>query len=297
MPISDADARILPLKVIKASVAARCILGAILVCALIAPTPALANPSDTGSDVWALIIGINHHQGKTRTNIGAVGDAVAFQELLSRKGWPAGHVRVLTDFEATAPAIREGMQWLVDNCAATSYCLFHYSGHTKQMATGGDGERVHEYLWPSDNRWISDTEFSGYMRQLRGYSWIDISACEPAGFDDGISNPRRLFTAAAQESEKGFEHSGWHESVWTGLLVDKGLLQGESDTNGDGLNSLEDALSFAIPQAPQVTSRNKPGPQHPYRSGGEETQWFTSGPGGAAPAAPARSCFLGIFCS
>jgi hypothetical protein len=255
------------------------------------PTTALASPFNHGDDRWALIIGIDHFQGKTRPNVGSAGDAHAFSELLRRKGWREDRMRVLIDSAATADAMRSGMQWMVDNCGPGSYCVVHYSGHTKQMNSGGDGEALHEFLWPHDNRFISDTEFGSYMRQLRGYAWVDISACEPAGFDHGISTPRRLFTAAAQESEKGFEDPGWSRSVWTGLLVDQALLGGQGDTNGDGHVTLREAIDYAVPKAPEVTARHKPSPQHPYIAGGEETQWFGPPP----PPGPPRTCFL-IFC-
>jgi hypothetical protein len=256
------------------------------------PASAPASPFNHGDDRWALIIGIDHFQGRTRPNFGAVGDAQAFADLLRQKGWRDDRVRVLTDGAASSDAMRAGFQWIVDNCGPSSYCVVHYSGHTKQARGSGDGEVLHEFLWPHDNRFISDSEFGSYMRQLRGYAWVDVSACEPAGFDHGISSPRRLFTAAAQESEKGFEDPGWRRSVWTGLLVDQALLGRQGDTGGDGHVTLREAIDFAVPRAAEMTARHKPGPQHPYVAGGEETQWF--GPPG--PPAPARRCFL-IFCS
>ena len=262
--------------------------------ALLAALPGVApaSPFNHGDDRWALIIGIDHFVGRTRPNVGAVGDAVAFSDLLRQKGWRPERMRVLTDQAATADAIRSGMQWMVDNCGPSSYCVVHYSGHTKQMNAPGDGERLHEFLWPHDGRFISDTEFGSYMRQLRGYAWVDVSACEPAGFDHGISSPRRLFTAAAQESEKGFEDPGWGRSVWTGLLVDQALLGRQGDGNGDGHVTLREAIAYANPRATEMTARHTPGPQHPYVAGGEETEWF----GPPAPARPAMRCFL-IFCS
>ncbi|MDQ4149422.1 MAG: caspase family protein, partial [Actinomycetota bacterium] len=132
------------------------------------PSAALATPFNHGDDRWAVIIGIDHFQGQTRPNVGSVGDAQAFQELLRRNGWREDRVRVLTDRAATAAGMRAAMQWLVDNCSPTSYCLFHYSGHVKQMGSGDYGGGPHEYLWPHDGRFISDDEFAGYMKQLKG---------------------------------------------------------------------------------------------------------------------------------
>lgn len=251
--------------------------------------PALAAPAQ-GDDKWALLIGVNKHQGRTRSNVGAVGDADAFRTLLIQKGWREDRIRVLTDSGATQSAIRQGLQWMVDNCGESSACVVHYSGHTKQMNNAGGSEGLREYLWPHDNQFISDDEFSDYLRRLRGSVWIDVAACEAAGFDNGVSSPRRLFTAASQENEKGYEDPSWGTSVWTGLLVERAMLRGEADSDGDGTVALSEAIPWATERAPQYTTGQSHGPQHPYRAGGEETEFFA--PQAAAPAAKAKSCLL-----
>lgn len=244
------------------------------------------------SDLWALVIGVDHHQGRTRTNVGAVGDADAFVRLLTQNGWPQQNIRVLTDGAATQAGIREGLQWMVERCGPTTKCVVHYSGHTKQMNPDAI-EGPHEYLWPSDIRFISDDEFAGYVRRFQGMAWIDISACEAAGFNHGISTPRRLFTAASQEHEKGYEDPGWRTSIWTGLLVERAILRRQADTNGDGHVTLFEAIPWATEQAPKNTTGQSHGAQHPYRAGGEETNFFEPEP---VVAARPRTCFL-IFCS
>ncbi|MBV9664857.1 MAG: caspase family protein, partial [Actinobacteria bacterium] len=99
-----------------------------------------------GLDKWAVIIGIDHFQGKTRPNVGAVGDAHAFHDALVQKGWPDNHIAVLTDGQASQQGIRNAFKWLAQvtaNDHGNSFAVVHYSGHVKQ-ASG------HEYLWPSD---------------------------------------------------------------------------------------------------------------------------------------------------
>ncbi len=253
--------------------------------------PAIAAPAPA-PEKWALIIGIDRHQGPTRTNVGAVGDANAFHTLLAQNGWPEDHIRMLTDGAATQAAILEGLQWMVEKCGPSTECVVHYSGHTKQMNNAGGIEGPHEYLWPTDGRFISDTQFADYVRQLQGISWIDIAACEAAGFDHGVSSPRRLFTAASAEDEKGYEEPSWRTSVWTGFLVQRALLGGQGDSNGDGHVTLREAIGWAGEQAAQYTTGQQPyGPQHAYSAGGEETNFFEP------QAAPARRCLLlNIFC-
>jgi hypothetical protein len=269
----------------------------VLAALIAAALPVVAAPPQ-GDDKWALIIGVNDHIGRTRDNIGAVGDAMAFKELMSRHGFREDRVRVLTDGAATAAGIRQGIQWLIDNCNENSYCVFHFSGHTKQMGSGDVTGGPHEYLWPSDNRFISDDEFAESMKRLRGHAWIDLANCESAGFDHGISSPRRLFTGASQESEKGFEYPPTSTSVWTQALVRQAMLNGGGDLDGDGHVSLREALPNAATTAARMTAGQSPSPQHPYIAGGEESDWFPP-PGAASTAAsatPPKQCFLLILC-
>lgn len=243
----------------------------------------------------ALLIGIDTFQGRTRPNIGAAGDAVDKRDLLVRQGWRADQIRLLVNEAATQAAIRDGMNWLANSCASPdSYCVFHYSGHTKQMR--GD-EGLNEFIWPHDNRFISDSEVASYLRRLNGNAWIDFAACEAAGFDNGISSDRRLVTAASQEPEKGYEYPSWRNSVWTGLLVDEGMLQLRADGNGDGHVTLAEAIPYAVQRAPDMTKGQPLGAQHPYVAGGNQSVWFP------VPVAPslsvstsARRCLLLILC-
>lgn len=263
---------------------------ALLGVALLLPTIAVAahGAPAHGAERWALVIGVGTYQGRTKPTFGA-GDAVDVRDALRRSGWPDDHIMMLVDGDATAARIREGMAWLVDHSSANSFSVFHYSGHVKQM--GGDrdrdGEAVDEYLWPNDNRFISDAEFGRSMRALRGQAWIDFSGCEAAGFDEGINSATRLFTGSSHEPEKSYERPDWNNSVFTGLLVDEGLLQHRADRNGDNRVSLQEAFDHAARMAPEMTSGQKKGPQHPYLAGGDGSEWLLDPPPPPPPPPPA----------
>ena len=224
----------------------------------------------TDPNRWAVIIGVDHFEGRTHSNVGAVGDASTLTKVLRERGWAADHVVVLTDADATQDNIRRGFNWLSQHTTDNSFSVVHYSGHVKQQSMDG---AVHEMLWPHDNRFITDTEFAQAMRSLRGRAWIDIAGCEAGGFDDGISSPTRLFTASSQVNEKSYENPGWHESVFTGLLVDQAINQGMADNNHDGHVSINEAYGFAWDRAPKITVQQSRGPQHPYTRGGDGTEW------------------------
>lgn len=221
-------------------------------------------------DLRAVVVGVNQFLGKTRPNIGAVQDARNVREALLRNGWPDSSIRLLTDAGATASSMRSALQWLSENKDPGSYSVFFYSGHTKQVAgdPDRDGEALDEFLWPHDNQFISDAELAGYLKGIGGNAWIAISGCEAAGFDDGVSNDQRVFTGSSLEHEKSYEYPQWSSSVWTGLFVDQGMLQGKADANHDGTVTLYEAYDYAARIAPQMTAGQQTGAQHPYLSGG-----------------------------
>jgi hypothetical protein len=256
----------------------------------IVSTSASAAPAPAAAERWALVVGIDHFQGATRPNFGAVADAADFRQMLLKNGWADDHIRVLTDSGATAGAIRSGLQWLVDHSGPTSLSAFHYSGHVKQSGTT-------EYLWPHDNSFIPDTDLAASVRQLKGQAWIDISGCEAAGFDEGISSPTRLFTASSKSNEKSYEIPDMHQSVFTLLEIDQGMLQGAADANRDGRVSVQEAFAYAAARAPSITSGEAQGAQHPQIAGGDGSPLFLDAVAGPAPApAKAKSCFL-FWCS
>jgi hypothetical protein len=242
-----------------------------------APIAALASPG-AGAEKWAVVIGIDHFEGRTRPNVGAVGDAQDFRDMLLRTGWRSDHVLVLTDANATQAGMRAAFRWLASKATASSYSVVHYSGHVKQM-------NGHEYLWPHDNRFIADTEFGQAMRAVRGWAWVDVSGCEAAGFDEGISARNRLFTASSRANEKSYEYPSWRNSVYTGLLADQGVLQRQADYNRDGRISVTEAFRYAWERARAITARQSCGPQNPSAAGADGTVWYLAAP---APAPPAR---------
>lgn len=247
---------------------------------------ASAAPAPPAGDRWALVVGIDHFQGGTRPNFGAVNDAADVRQALIKNGWADDHIKVLTEGGATAAAVRAGLQWLVDHSSPTSLSVFHYSGHVKQVGST-------EYLWPHDNAFIADTELAGKIRQLKGQAWVDISGCEAAGFDEGISAPNRLFTASSRSNEKSYELPDMGQSVFTLLLVEQGLINGAADTNGDRRVSIQEAWGYAAHRAPQLTAGQSQGAQHPVMAGWDGTPLYLDAVASApAATAKAKQCIL-----
>jgi hypothetical protein len=278
------------------------LLAVVLITILVGFSPAQAASVPTADNVRrALIVGVTDYAGKTTSTAAGAADADDFERVLLNNGFAPGNIVKLTEGRATAANIRGGLQWLADNSNENTFSVFHFSGHVKQM--GGDrdrdGEKVDEFLWPHDNKFIADGELANRMRSMRGLTWIDIAGCEGAGFDDGISSPSRLFTASSRETEKSYEYPPWNNSVFTGLEIDEAFLQGKGDRDGNGKVSIQEAFAHAHERAPQMTSRQKKGPQNPVSAGGSGPEWFLNGPPPPPPPPPSdggsqppQECFI-----
>lgn len=282
------------------------VAGALLVSmgGLVASTVAIAAPAPT-AEKWALVIGITDYDGATRDTVGGANDAAVVQKALLANGWPADHIMMLVNADATAERIRAGMDWLVQNSTPTSFSVFHFSGHTKQANSGhsgGDREQFHEFLWGRNNQFVSDREVGARMRALQGHAWINMSNCEAAGFEDGFAGPTKLFTAASREDQKGYERYETGHSILTGLMVKDALLGGAGDADGNGRVSLQEAFGYAALHARAQSEGGEYGPQTPVMMGGDDGgQWFlgpppaVAGPSAASPPpGPVRTLLPGL---
>lgn len=266
---------------------------AVAVCSTITAGMAQAAPAPDAPK-RALLIGVSAYRPPTVPTVGSANDARDMHKVLVKNGWPEGSIRTLVDGDATAAAIREGMDWLVAGSSPGSFSVFHYSGHTRQSQSGladGDAEDFDEFLWGVDNVFISDGEFAGRMRALQGQAWINVSNCEAAGFDDGVSSPSRLFTAASQEDEKGYERYDTGRSIFTGLLTEA-FLQNRGDADRNGAVSIQEAFAYAAEAAPRQSVSGEYGPQTPYMAGGDSAPWHLGSPSAPRPAARAGQASL-----
>jgi hypothetical protein len=252
---------------------------------LVSPGTAHAAPAPTAVK-RAVLIGVSDYAPPTVPTVGSANDARDMYQVLVRQGLPESNLRLLVDGDATAANIRDGMAWLVENSTPSSFSVFHYSGHTKQLQSGfddGDAEDWDEYLWSVDNEFISDGEFATSMRAIQGHAWINVSNCEAAGFDDGVSSPARLFTAASQEDQKGYERYDTQRSIFTGLLTEA-FAQNRGDADRNGAVSIQEAFGYAAEWAPRHSVNGEYGPQTPYTAGGDNTAWHLSSPSPSQPA-------------
>lgn len=227
---------------------------------------AAGQSEDPASRRWAFLIGVNDHSGPTRDNIGSRQDAELLASWLRAQGWRDDHIVLLTDREATRAHIEAGIDWLAMKTDADSVAVFSYAGHTKQWFgrdVDGDGEVPDEALWPSDNDRMPDSELSRRLDAVRaGRLWINVSACEAAGYDDDLQRPGRVLTFSSQEDEKSYENPATSLSVWSQFLVRDAMTKGLGDADGDGDVTVEEAFAHAAGRAATFTRNTQHGPQH-----------------------------------
>ncbi len=215
---------------------------------------------------WALIIGINKHRGSVRDNVGSAQDAHDLRAHLLSLGWRDDHIVLITDYDATHANITAGMTWLAKKTTTESVAAFHYSGHSKKWYDqdyDGDGEITDEGLWPTDDRFIPDSEVASRLGGVRaGSFWINIGACNSAGFNDpGLAREGRLLTFSSREDQKSYEDPSVDNSVWGYYLFQEAMLDGHGDLDGDGNVTVQEAFTYAAPRAERRTEGQRYGVQ------------------------------------
>lgn len=122
----------------------------------------------------ALLVGINDYPDEKDRLEGCVNDVYLMSALLQENGYEPDDIRVVLDKRATANAILERLEWLLENTQDGTERIFYYSGHGAQIPAYGPAEVVDhldECLVPWDFDWtrdraVTDDKFSELYTQL-----------------------------------------------------------------------------------------------------------------------------------
>lgn len=122
----------------------------------------------------ALLVGINAYPAEANRLEGCVNDTYLMSAMLQERNFAAEDIRVLLDHRATAEAIRERLEWLLEGAEDGAERVFFYSGHGAQMPGYNAQERVDhvdECLVPWNFDWtketaITDDDFFALYRDL-----------------------------------------------------------------------------------------------------------------------------------
>lgn len=213
---------------------------------------------DPASFRWAVIVGVNAYQGRTRDTIGSVADATVLRDVLLAQGWREDHILVLTDGAATHDRIIRGIEWLIRSTDARSTAVFSFSGHMRRQ--GGDPDRdgvaVDVGLWPTDNRFIWDSDLGRMLGAVpAGRLWASLQGCHAGGLATAaLEKPGRVVTYSSLASQKSYEDPEVGHSVQGFYLFNEGFSQGWADANKDGMVTVQEAHQWAAPRANVRTS-------------------------------------------
>jgi hypothetical protein len=101
-----------------------------------------------------------------------------------------------------------------------------------------------------------------------------------------------LFSGSSKATEKSYEYPPWGMSVWTGLVFDLSLRQGQADADKDGRTTMGEALRYSQYYAQAITlgsartaGRRRSSPAPPTSAGPCRTHPRSSG-ARPAPSAP-----------
>jgi hypothetical protein len=221
---------------------------------------------------YALLVGVTNYRAPTHDTIAGAQDVEFIQQSLVANGWLPQNIRVLTNTAATGAALRTGLAWIAGQSVPGTFTLFHFSGHVKQ-------EGGHEKLWPYDRDFVPDSDVTSILNRGSGKMWVDIAGCEAAGFMEGLPSARVLFSSSSRSTQKSYEYPQWRESVWTGLLWDLSLGQGQADADRNGVTTVGEALRYSTYYAQAITLRQRPyGRQTPQVAGDGIRGWTLQNP-------------------
>jgi len=129
----------------------------------------------------ALLVGINHYKSVPGLQ-GSVNDVETMREILmTRWGFAAGNIRVLTDEGATREKMLAALDQLVQESGPDDTVYFHFSGHGSQVQdlNGDEADGLDETIVPQDGRGgnvpdIVDDELDAIFSRLHARSAVIV---------------------------------------------------------------------------------------------------------------------------
>lgn len=157
----------------------------------------------------ALLVGIDAYPDPAARLEGCVNDVYAVSALLQESGFGLNasdrftkqddEIRVLLDRRATASAIRERLEWLLDDARPGDVRLFYYSGHGAQIPGYGPSDSVdrldeclvpHDFDWSRERAILDDQIYELYSQLEYGVRFVMALDCCHSGGMSRDGGPR-----------------------------------------------------------------------------------------------------------
>jgi len=237
------------------------------------------------ADRWAVLIGISDYEGTENDLWNPHKDALNMNETLVIKyGFPKENIKILLDGSATMNAILAAIDWLsgVED-SSDDIVVFLFSGHGYRVSEldwswrNADGDResdrrdefiVSHDLWAYADGFLA-RKFAAFDSDNL-FLWF--GSCYSGGMNDiyKASGFSGVICAACKENQYGLDIFEFDNTLFGEFYIDRGMIQGLADTDGDGVITVEEAFYYAAPLVAAWARENTP-----YRS---EPQIFDSDP-------------------
>jgi hypothetical protein len=236
---------------------------------------------------YALIVGIANYPNVRPLPPTVVKDAKDIAAMLQRPdraGYPADHVKLLINEQATKQGVLDGLKWLADNAKGDATATFYFSGHGANLP---DGPNKSNYLVTYDtvltgkpNYVNKDTILSGeeltaalnniqtqkVIAFLEGcpFDNTDDMAHSLMSFDNSpdVSTHRKqaeycqIILASSKSDENSYIMPKAANSLFTQCLLE--AFDGKAKHDGDGMIRILDIVSYVCNEVPKRQSKQHP---------------------------------------
>jgi hypothetical protein len=245
-------------------------------------------------NIWAVVIGVNNYPHIRHLRY-AVNDAKAFyQHLVDFTRIPPENILLLLNEDAKLTKLRSTLgTYLKNKAGKEDMVIIYFAGHgaTEKDVTSPDGDGLEKYLLPYDVNpkdlyatalpmgeisriftriqsdrliFIADSCYSGASGG-RTISLTGIRSSISDGFLDRIATGKgRIILTASGANEVSEENENLRHGVFTYFLLEG--LQGNADTDRDGLITVDEAYRYVSDRVPEATNNE----QHPVKKGSVE---------------------------
>jgi hypothetical protein len=233
---------------------------------------------------YAVVVGVAGYsaQGLPPLPLAALNDAVDLARTLwdpDLCGYRADRVRLLVEEQATALAIRQGLDWLVDRCSPDDTAIVFFSGHGWNDGTFSALAAYDAWTAPPGRGMIPGDELANYFRAIpSGRLAVFLDSCfsgglsdiqggpgsgsasygPPRGFDEGTyeklcAGRGRVLLASSGPQEKSVISEDGRNSLFTSCLL-RGL-RGEAPTQQEGVLGIFDLFRFVSREVKEKSNR------------------------------------------
>jgi hypothetical protein len=242
---------------------------------------------------WALLVAVGTYYQSPDKDRPSMLEAVddLYDTLVDSPNWQAANIHVLKGSQATLFNLIRELLWLIKNSDKDDYCLLYITTHgypltingqpldlpPKDELDGDDEVLIMHYGFTRFYDQITDDMLRFFLRFLRAKGLcVIIDSCFSGGFDDSIKgyDPNvnkfdsekfkqgmveelaaegRIILMSCEEEESSYG------SYFSNYLISGLSGWGDYFGNNDGINSAEEAFSYAYPWVVIFTG----GKQHP----------------------------------